>query len=125
VSDAGLVDLVRLSSLGNVNLLYTRVSLSSYEQLKAALPGIGGSWSETNRTIAESVLALGGTVEIGTPGEPESRAVENVADLPADYFQVRRISLADVDKPLDKLPEMISWLKYPKRPPNNSKLKVR
>lgn len=50
------------------------------------------------------MLALGGSLEIGKPGQNRSRSVMVKADLPADYSQVRRVSLAAV-KPLDKLPE--------------------
>ncbi|HEV3024861.1 MAG TPA: hypothetical protein VGX76_20435 [Pirellulales bacterium] len=58
-------------------------------------------------------MALGGSVAIGTAGQPESRIVNDAADLPRDYFQVRRVSLAGVAKPLDKLPEHLGWLRFP------------
>src|SRR5438128_10569370 len=51
--------------------------------------------------------------EIGPRDRPESRLVKVPADLPGDYFQVRRVSLAGVAKPLDKLPEHLSWLRFP------------
>ena len=71
-------------------------------------------WSEQNRTVAESVLALGGTIEIGTPGQVETRPILAVTDLPGDYFQVRRVSLAGVTKPLGELPGQLGWLRFPK-----------
>jgi hypothetical protein len=71
------------------------------------------TWSEPNRTVAESVLALGGTVEISPRDGPESRPVKVAADLPGEYFQVRGVSLAGVAKPLDKLWEQLSWLRIP------------
>jgi hypothetical protein len=113
VSDAGVVDLIQLANLGDMTLRNTRISLSGWEQLKAAKQGRRGLWSEANRTIAETVLALGGKVEIGTTGEEESRSVTNLAEFPAEFFQVRRVSLAGVEKPLEKLPELLSQLKYP------------
>ncbi|MBC7821720.1 MAG: leucine-rich repeat protein, partial [Planctomycetaceae bacterium] len=114
VSDAGLPDLAVLSSLQSLRLTGARVSRQGFEQIKAALPNgsppdrpdLGVIWSEPNRSVAESVLALGGTLDIGKPGQAETRAVKIAADLPADYFQVRRVSLVGVAKPLDKLPEL-------------------
>jgi Leucine-rich repeat (LRR) protein len=113
VSDAGLAELASSPNLTELVLPNTRISLHGHEQLKTALPKCQIVWSEQNRIVAEGVLALGGTVQIGTPGEPESRPVKAAADLPRDYFQVRRVSLAGVTKPLDKLPEQLSWLRFP------------
>ena len=116
VSDAGLPDLIGLLSLAvaESDLRNTRISLRGHEQLKAALPKCQIFWSETNRSVAESVLALGGTVEIGSLDKPESRAIKVAADLPGDYFQVRRVSLAGVTKPLDPLRPLLSLLKFPR-----------
>jgi len=113
VSDVGLPDLAGLRVLVALNLPNTRISLSGYEQLKVALPKCNITWSEQNRSVAESVLALGGTVEIGPRDGLESRPIKAAADLPRDYFQVRGVSLADVAKPLDRLPELLSWLRFP------------
>ena len=44
---------------------------------------------------------------------PESRPVQVAADLPGDYFQVRRVSLAGVTKPLDPLRPLLAWLTFP------------
>lgn len=111
VSDAGLVELVKLPGR-NLSLSNTRVSKSGYEQLKTARPDLILSWSETNRMVAESMLALGGTVEIGSPGQAESRPVASVEELPAEFFQVRRVSIVGVEKPLEKVPELLAQLKY-------------
>jgi hypothetical protein len=91
ISDAGLAALVGLPSLTTLNLVSTRISLHGHEQLKVDLPKCQITWSEPNRSVAESVLALGGTVEIGSLDKPESRPVQVAADLPGDYFQVRRV----------------------------------
>ena len=101
VSDACLNELVQLRSLGFLNILETRVSLRGVEQLKGASSIRELQWSETNRNVAECVLRIGGTIEIGIPGEAESRLVQAVGDLPTEFFQVRSVSLASVPKPLD------------------------
>jgi serine/threonine protein kinase/Leucine-rich repeat (LRR) protein len=114
VSDAGLPDLALLSSVQGLVLTGARVSRQGFEQIRAALPhgsrtdhpDLGVFWSEPNRSAAESLLALGGSIEIGKPGVAETYAVKTATDLPADYFQVRRVSLAGVATPLDKLAEL-------------------
>ena len=113
VSDAGLPDLASLPNLAGMDLRNTRLSLRGHEQLKAALPKCQITWSEPNRSVAESVLALGGTVEIGSLDKPESRPIKVTADLPSDYFQVRRVSLTGVTKPLDLLRPQLSLLTFP------------
>jgi serine/threonine protein kinase/Leucine-rich repeat (LRR) protein len=111
VTDAGLADLARLPSLQTLSLDNTRISLAGYEELKTAMPRCQIIWSERNRMVVESVLALGGTVEFGFKGQP-ARSVKTAADLPRELFQVRRVSLAGVKKPLDKLPELLSLLSF-------------
>jgi serine/threonine protein kinase/Leucine-rich repeat (LRR) protein len=113
VSDAGLADLAFLQGLTHLRLSDTRISLDGHEQLKAVMPKCQVFWSETNRFIAESVLVLGGSIVIGIPGQPETRKIMAAVDLPRDYFQVRRVSLAGVAKPLDQLPERLTWLQFP------------
>ncbi|MBI1903292.1 MAG: leucine-rich repeat protein [Planctomycetia bacterium] len=113
VSDAGLADLASLPGLTGLDLVNTRISLGGFEQLKAAMPKCQITWSEPNRAVAESVLALGGSVEIGARDKLESRAIQAAGELPRDYFQVRRVSLAGVAKPLEKLPEQLSLLTFP------------
>lgn len=110
ITDANARHLADYSVLTGAGLTDTRVSLQTYEQLKLARPGAQITWSEPNRKIAEAVLALGGTIDIGTPGEPASRAVASADDLPADFFQVRRISLANLPKPLDNPAQQLAWL---------------
>ncbi len=112
VSDAGLIGLAGSPRLAYLDLANTRISLRGYEQIKAALPACQITWSEPNRRIAENVLALGGNVEIGSPGQAGSRAVKATADLPDEFFQVRRVSLAGVAKPLERLPQSLSELRY-------------
>ncbi len=111
VSDAGLVDLLKFAGRG-LNVFETRISLAGSQQLKNARPDFQLGWSETNRLVAESVLALGGKVEIGTPEEAEPRPVADVAEFPHEFFQVRRISLAGVEKLPDDLLGRISWLRF-------------
>ncbi len=113
VSDAGLPDLASLPSLAKLSLVSTRVSLRGHEQLKTALPKCQITWSEPNRSVAEMVLVLGGTVTIGNPGPPESRPIPTATDLPTDFFQVRRVSLVGVTQPLAELLQQMSWLRFP------------
>ena len=113
VSDAGLADLASVFSLTALRLLNSRISLRGHGQLKSAGPQCQITWSESNRSVAESVLALGGTIEIGTRGQPQLRPIQATVDLPAEYFQVRRISLAGVAQPLGELPGQLSWLRFP------------
>jgi Leucine-rich repeat (LRR) protein len=110
VTDASLAWFGAQLNLNTLEISSTRIALHGYEQLEAALPKCNITWTEPNRGVAESVLALGGTVEIGTPGQAKSHPIQAAADLPRDYFQVRRVSLAGVNKPLDKLPELLSQL---------------
>jgi serine/threonine protein kinase/Leucine-rich repeat (LRR) protein len=111
VTDGGLANLALLPSLQNLKLDNTRISLAGYKQLKTAMPRCQITWSEPNRLVAERVLELGGTVEIGVKGQP-ARPVKAVAELPRELFQVRRVSLAGVNKPLDNLPELLSLLRF-------------
>jgi Leucine-rich repeat (LRR) protein len=107
VSDAGLPDLVAFPQLTALNLESSRVSSKGLATLKAAFPHAQLSWSEPNRTAAEAVVALGGTIHIRRKGEAEDRLVKTAAELPADYFQVTRARLAGVQKPLgDLLPKL-------------------
>lgn len=112
VSDTALLDLAGLSGLFELNITNTRISHSGYEQLKAVLPKCTIAWSEPNRSVATDVLALGGTIEIGPVGNRESHPIPAAIALPAGYFQVRRVSLAGVTKPLETLPSLIAKLKH-------------
>ena len=112
LGDANLDDLARFASVGRLNLGRTRISLAGYEQLQGLIPRCEIIWSEMNRTVAEEVLGVGGSLEIGRPGESESRLVMAVADLPRDYFQVRKVSLTNVEIPLDRLCEQLSTLRF-------------
>jgi Leucine-rich repeat (LRR) protein/tRNA A-37 threonylcarbamoyl transferase component Bud32 len=101
VTDAGLDHLVHLQKLEQLNLQGTRVSRKKVEALKKMLPQLQDPhfvWSEPNRTAAQAVLALGGTVHVRRNGDAEERLVKTVAELPDDYFQVTRASLAGVKK---------------------------
>jgi serine/threonine protein kinase/Leucine-rich repeat (LRR) protein len=98
VSDAGLKYLAGLPRTVRLNVSRTRISKQGLERLKDALPESSGS--EANREVAIKVLELGGLVEIATPGKDDIRLVKAVSELPDDFFQVRRISLVGVKKPL-------------------------
>jgi len=63
--------------------------------------------------MRERVLALGGTVEIATPGNDEARPMQSANALPKAFFQVRRISLKGVNKPLEpQLAETLACLRF-------------
>jgi serine/threonine protein kinase/Leucine-rich repeat (LRR) protein len=112
LSDAALPELASHPNLVTLDLADTRISQHAYDQLKAALPNVQITWSDPNRSVAEGVLAVGGTVEIGTPGNADSRPVAAATDLPADFFQVRHVSFAGVSKPLGDLLQQMSWLRF-------------
>ena len=63
-------------------------------------------WSEPNRIAAEAVIVWGGTVQIRLKGQQDDQPVDAVPDLPAADYQVTRVSLAGVQKPLNEV-----WLK--------------
>jgi serine/threonine protein kinase/Leucine-rich repeat (LRR) protein len=111
VTDASLFWIGGQLNLTGLRISGTRISLLGYEHLKAALPKCNITWSEPNRSVAESVLALGGTVEIGFKGQP-ARPVKSAEELPRELFQVRRVSLTGVTKPLDNLPDLLSQLRF-------------
>jgi serine/threonine protein kinase/Leucine-rich repeat (LRR) protein len=112
VSDACLPVLADFPSLQQLSLLGSRVSRHGYEQLRAVYPApnFALAWSEPNRGVAEAALALGGAVEVATPEETDARPVTTAADLPAGFFQVRRLSLAGATKPLGKIVDLLPRL---------------
>jgi serine/threonine protein kinase/Leucine-rich repeat (LRR) protein len=100
VSDAGLVDLVKMPNLTVLDLSGARVSTKGFATLKGAFPPeVQIPWSEPNRTAAEAVLALGGSVHVAARGQADDRLVKAAADLPADYFQVTHVNLAGCKQP--------------------------
>ncbi len=64
------------------------------------------SWSEPNRIAAEAVLVAGGTVHIRLKGQQDDQPIKAVAELPSEDYQLTRVSLAGVQKPLDD-----AWLR--------------
>jgi hypothetical protein len=96
-----------------LNLDNTRVSHNGFQQLKAAMPAVNITWAEPNRAAAEHVLALGETVEIGTPGSDPTVAVASADAQPREFFQLRRIVLKGVKAPLDALRSNWSALIFP------------
>jgi hypothetical protein len=92
-----------LPHLRTLDLTGTRLSAKRFAELKAALRGAQLSWWEPNRTAAEDVLALGGTVDIRAAGAAGEKRLKTAADLPSTYFRVSRVSLRGVKKPLGDL----------------------
>lgn len=93
LSDAGLVHLINLANLEEIKLKATRVSVKGFATLKAAFPKAAIDWSEPNRTAAEAVLALQGSVHVRSKGDTEDYPVKVATDLPTEYFQLTRVSL--------------------------------
>jgi serine/threonine protein kinase/Leucine-rich repeat (LRR) protein len=118
VSDAGLAHLARATGLGRLEIGHTRVndksikaiishswplhylglketriSAKAYSRIKASYPKAEIPWSEPNRTVAEAVLAAGGTVWVRPEGANEERPVKAAGDLPAEHFMVKRYQL--------------------------------
>jgi hypothetical protein len=92
-----------MPKLTELDLSGARVSSKGFATLKAALPLEAQiTCTEPNRTAAEAVLALGGSVHIAAKDQADDRAVKAAADLPADYFQVTRVSLAGIKQPLGR-----------------------
>jgi Leucine-rich repeat (LRR) protein len=112
ISDDAIGDFLALP-LGDLNLAKARVSAKGFAQLKAALPRVRIDWSEPNRTAAEAVLALGGTVHIRAEGAADDRLVKAAADLPGAYFRVTGVGLAGVQKPLGDLCAKLALLTDP------------
>jgi Leucine-rich repeat (LRR) protein len=113
VSEAALEMLADLNSLVSVTLLNTRISRHGVDQLKASLPNCQIDWSDPNRTGAEMVLALGGSVVIGTPGKV-GRPIKPGEPFPPEFFQLRQIELRDAKKPLGELPATLARLAFAK-----------
>ncbi len=112
VSDASLEVLAGLPSLSSLEMRSIRISKHGYNRLKAAMPKCNIAWSETNRTAAEQVLALGGSVTIATPGKDDARPVKATDVLPLTFFQVRTVSLAGSEKPLGEPLGTLSLLHF-------------
>jgi Leucine-rich repeat (LRR) protein len=111
VTDASLQVVARCwPLLQTLRLSNARISLAGYEQLKTAMPKCDITWSEPNRSVAESVLALGRSVEIGLKGQP-ARPVKSAEELPRELFQVGRVSVAGV-KPFYELPALLIQLRF-------------
>ncbi len=113
VSDAGLELLASLPNLSLLQLLDTRISAGGFANLKAAFPKAQIEWSEPNHSAAEAVLGLGGSVEVRVKGHEDDQPVKTAAELSAEDFQVRRVSLASVQKPLGDLLEKLAALSDP------------
>jgi len=113
ISDAGLPQLATLPALRGLSIAGTRVSARGFATLKAALPAAHLTWSEPNRTAAEGVLALGGTILIRPKGQRDDRLVKAAADLPAEYFRLTRVNLAGIHKPLGTLGSQLGALTDP------------
>jgi serine/threonine protein kinase/Leucine-rich repeat (LRR) protein len=110
VTDAVLEQLIAMPKVELLDLSATRISAKGIATLKAALPKAQILWSEPNRTAAEGVIGLGGTVSIRAKDRPEERPIKSAAELPAELFQVTRVSLAGVAQPLGQTLDSVALL---------------
>jgi Leucine-rich repeat (LRR) protein len=138
VSEAGLAHLARATGLGRLELgrtrvsdksikaiicqtwpLYylglaeTRISAKAYSRIKTSYPKAEIPWSEPNRSVAEAVLAAGGTVWVRPEGVNEERTVKATGELPAEHFMVKRFRLPRHGKVPGDLLGKVSSLKDP------------
>ena len=113
VTDAVLERLIAMPKMELLDLSVTRISARGIATLKAALPKAQVLWSEPNRAAAEGVIGLGGTVSIRAKDRPEERPIKSAAELPAELFQVTRVSLAGVAQPLGQTLDGVALLSDP------------
>jgi Leucine-rich repeat (LRR) protein len=103
LSDAVIPRLLALPKLQFIDLQKTRVSANGHASLKLAFRKGDVQWSEPNRTAAQSVLALGGTVAVRPKDQKDDQLIKASADLPPEYFRLTRANLGGVQKSLDQL----------------------
>lgn len=113
VTDASLELLISLPSLDYLGLYHTRLSAKGHATLKAAFPKATIHWSEPNRTAAEAILALRGSVQLRVKGTNEDRTIKAAADLPDEYFQVTRAILPNLAKLPPDVLEKLRYLRVP------------
>jgi Leucine-rich repeat (LRR) protein len=106
VSDAGLVHLLGIRGLTQLELNRTRVSAAGIDAYRVACPKVKLSWWEPNRTAAEAVLGLGGTIHVRRKGQAQEQLVKAMGDLPREYFHLTRASLAGVRQPFYPLRDL-------------------
>jgi Leucine-rich repeat (LRR) protein len=114
VTDAGVEDLISVPGLQAVYVTKNRFSAKGLAAIKAAFPKVdlSSSW-EPNRAAAERVVSVNGRVVVSVKGNDAELVVATAQDLSQDYFQVRRVDLAGVTKPLDSVLSALAELKDP------------
>jgi len=111
VRDAAVPRILHLQNLKDIDLLDTRVSAKGFTILKAAVPShVHIAWSEPNYTAASAVLVAGGSIDIRLDGAATDRSVKAISELPSESFQVTRVNLAGVRRPLE---DLLAFLKKP------------
>jgi serine/threonine protein kinase/Leucine-rich repeat (LRR) protein len=116
VSDAGLAHLVAMPKLSTLNVTNTHISAIGFATLQAAFPWLDKkNWSELNREAAEAVFAIGGSVKLRTNDGKELLA-KTAADLPAEYFRVKAVSVAGPITSEEKIGRLLGALRALKDP---------
>ncbi len=104
ISDQGLVSLTLLTNLEQLYLEQANVSLEARQRLQAALPECEIIWPDSERSVAEWVLSVGGSVSLVDIG-----TVSDVVDLPQAPFTIEQINLdrtAVADSDLEKIAQL-------------------
>jgi serine/threonine protein kinase len=94
VTDAAVASLLQVRALNGIDLRETNVSARGFAALKKVFPQATIEWSEPNRTAAETIFKVGGTVSVQAGLEASERFVKRAADLPLDPLAVTGVNLA-------------------------------
>jgi hypothetical protein len=114
VTDDAIESIANCRLLFRLELRNARVSSNGRAALERFLPGSQLQWSEPNRTAAESVLAVGGTVRVRTRAASDELDVATLGKLPGEYFHLTGVHLARVAKFPADLPQKLALLRDPK-----------
>jgi serine/threonine protein kinase/Leucine-rich repeat (LRR) protein len=109
VGDFAIPTLLHWPRLRMIDLSDTRVSAKGLAILKGSLPsGAQILWSEPNDVAGRAVVAAGGRVDIRVQGATADQTARVASDLPSDSFQITRVSLAGVRRPLKESLEALN-----------------
>jgi eukaryotic-like serine/threonine-protein kinase len=109
VGDFAIPKLLHLHRLRMIDLSDTHVSAKGLAILKASLPNSAQIiWSEPNDVAARAVLAAGGRVDIRVQGATADHTAHAPSDLPSDSFQITRVTMVGVRRPLREILEALN-----------------
>ena len=114
VTDASIKPIISCNwPLRYLGLRDSRVSAKGYSFLKTTYPMAEIPWSEPNYSVAESVLAAGGTVWIRSPDRKDAPPIKRTSELPLNSFVVTRYRLPRPGKLPGDLPAKLAALTDP------------